>query len=450
MSRRRLMGAIALLAVPALLIVAVTAVADKFPGALLPIACVVLAGPAGWYGLLHHGAARSAGAAAAVLALALAVVLLVMDGLALEAVLIVAGLVLLVGCSRAALRVHVSLPRAPRPRTPVLFFNPKSGGGKATRLSLAREARDRGIEPIELTPGSDLEQLVRGAVAGGADALAMAGGDGSQAIVAAIASELDLPYACVPAGTRNHFALDLGVDRDDVVGALDAFVDGGERRVDLARVNGRVFVNNVSLGLYAEAVQRPGYREAKIRTLLDLVPDVMGPDGQPPNLRWSSPSGREHRSSAAILVSNNQYRLGHAVGSGTRPRIDDGLLGITVVSSSGEREEPARVLKRPWREWSAPAFEVGSSSDVAAGIDGEAAVLTPPLRFEIMPRALRVRIARAHPGASPSAGIPDSAWDTARALMRIAGGRDPSPPAHNQAPTNDAHHHNSGSNDGHL
>ena len=108
----------------------------------------------------------------------------------------------------------------------------------------------------------------------------MAGGDGSQAIVAAVAAELDLPYACIPAGTRNHFALDLGVDRDDVVGALDAFVEGGrERRVDLAEVNGRVFVNNVSLGVYAEAVQRSGYRDAKLRTLLDTVPDALGPSG---------------------------------------------------------------------------------------------------------------------------------------------------------------------------
>src|SRR5204862_5727448 len=117
-------------------------------------------------------------------------------------------------------------------------------------------------------------------MAKGADALAMAGGDGSQAVVATIASEAGLPYACVPAGTRNHFALDLGVDRDDVIGALDAFVDGGERRVDLAEVNGRVFVNNVSLGLYAEAVQRSAYRDAKLRTLLDTVPDVLGPDAQ--------------------------------------------------------------------------------------------------------------------------------------------------------------------------
>ena len=176
---------------------------------------------------------------------------------------------------------------------------------------------------------------MRDAVAEGADAVAMAGGDGSQAVVAMVAAELDLPYACIPAGTRNHFALDLGVDRDDVVGALEAFVDGGERRVDLAEVNGQVFVNNVSLGLYAEAVQREGYRDAKLRTILDTLPEVLGPEGEGLDLRWTGPGGHEHSSGAAILVSNNRYRLGSAVGSGTRPRIDDGLLGVTVASTPG-------------------------------------------------------------------------------------------------------------------
>ena len=240
----------------------------------------------------------------------------------------------------------------------MLFFNPRSGGGKAERFELAKEARARGIEPIELKAGDDLEVLVRDAVARGADGLAMAGGDGSQAIVAAVAAEFGLPYACVPAGTRNHFALDLGVDRDDVVGALEAFVDGGERRVDLGEVNGRVFVNNVSLGLYAEAVQREGYRDAKIRTLLDTVPEVLGPSGSELDMRWRGPGGHEHRGGAAVLVSNNRYRLGRAVGSGTRPRIDDGLLGITVVGAVSWRDEEGRSLQRPWREWSAPTFRV--------------------------------------------------------------------------------------------
>jgi hypothetical protein len=305
----------------------------------------------------------------------------------------------------------------------VLFYNPKSGGGKAERFSLAEEARSRGITPIELTRGADLVQLVRGAVADGADGLAMAGGDGSQAVVAAIAAELDLPYACVPAGTRNHFALDLGVDRDDVVGALDAFVDAGERRVDLAEVNGRVFVNNVSLGLYAEAVQRPGYREAKLRTLLDTVPEVVGPEGGDLDLVWRGPGGHEHHSGVAVLVSNNRYRLGRAVGSGTRPRIDDGLLGITVAA--GPRSPGGRPAQRPWREWSTPDFEVDSDRPVPAGIDGEAVTLESPLHFRIRPAVLTVRVARAHPGASPSAAIPEGLWDGIRALVGVAAGRLP-------------------------
>jgi diacylglycerol kinase family enzyme len=424
MTRRQITAVLALLAGAATVGVAVAGVVVWFPRGLIVLACVALAAAAGWYGLLRRGVARALGAAFAMLALAGAVALLLVDGRLLEAVLLAAGTLLSFGAAGAAWRQHVPLAPAPPPRRPVLFFNPKSGGGKAERFAIAREARARGIEPIELRPGSDLEALVRGAVRDGADGLAMAGGDGSQAVVAAIAAELDLPYACVPAGTRNHFALDLGVDRDDVVGALDAFVDGGERSVDLASVNGRVFVNNVSLGLYAEAVERPGYRQAKLRTLLDTVPDVMGPGGEGLNLRWTGPGGHEHRSGAAILVSNNRYRLGRAVGSGTRPRIDDGLLGITVASAPTVRGRHGHPVRRPWREWSAPVFEVDSDRPVAAGIDGETLTLDPPLRFQIRPAALRVRIAQAHPGASPSAAIPDSPWESIRTLANIAAGRD--------------------------
>ena len=338
-----------------------------------------------------------------------------------EVALIVGGLVAAGSLALSALSGRAHLSPVPAPEHPVLIFNPKSGGGKAERFSLATEARARGIEPIELTPGEDLEQIVRDAVAGGADALAMAGGDGSQAIVAAIAAELDLPYACVPAGTRNHFALDLGVDRDDVVGALDAFVGGGERRVDLGEVNGRVFVNNVSLGVYAEAVQRSGYRDAKLRTLLDTVPDTLGPSGSGLDLRWTGPDGQEHSSGAVILVSNNRYRLGRAVGSGTRPAIDDGLLGITIAGAPTGRGERGRAPQRPVREWSAPTFEVRADQPVPAGIDGEAVRLAPPLRFSIRSLVLRVRIAPQHPGASPSALLPEGFRDSVRALARIVG-----------------------------
>jgi diacylglycerol kinase family enzyme len=419
MSRQRVAAIVALLTGLAALVGAAVIVVTEFPRGLVVLGCVVLAAATAWYGLLRRGAARVAGLTVAALALAGILVLLVAGGSLLAQALVLAGVLVSLAAARTGLRVHVDLPHATAPERAVLFFNPRSGGGKAKRFALADEARRRGIDPIELKPGDDLETLVRGAVERGADGLAMAGGDGSQAIVAAIAAETGLPYACVPAGTRNHFALDLGVDRDDVVGALDAFVNGGERRVDLAEVNGRVFVNNVSLGLYADAVQKAGYRDAKIRTLLDTVPDALGPAREGPGLRWTGPGGDSHSAGAAILVSNNRYRLGHAVGSGTRPRIDDGLLGVTVVGAASEGGE-GRSVHRPWREWSAPDFEVDAERPIPAGIDGEALVLDPPLRFRIVPGVLRVRVARQHPGASPSARIPDGPVSGMRQLARVA------------------------------
>ncbi len=422
---QRLSAITALVLLVAVLILTAYVVAQSFPGNLIVLGCVGVAFVAAWYGLLRRGAARVLGLVLALAGLAAATVILIANGDHFaEAVLVVVGVGATAASAKAAFRLRVPLPSAPAPTHPVLLYNPKSGGGKAERFSLADEARSRGITPVELTRGADLEQLVRDAVADGADALAMAGGDGSQAVVAAIASELDLPYACVPAGTRNHFALDLGVDRDDVVGALDAFVDGGERRVDLAEVNGQVFVNNVSLGLYAEAVERPGYREAKLRTLLDTVPDVIGPNSAGLDLAWTGPGGREHHSGVVLLVSNNRYRLGRAVGSGTRPRIDDGLLGVTVASAPSGDGSHGRA-QRPWREWSAPEFEVDSNRPVPAGVDGEAMTFQPPLRFTIRPGVLRVRIAHAHPGASPSAAIPERLWDGVRALVGVAAGRSP-------------------------
>jgi diacylglycerol kinase family enzyme len=422
--RRRVTAWIAVLVAPATLLFAAYIFIQQFPRGLIVLGCVAIALAAGWYGLLRRGAPRAAGLVLALLASAGGVLLLVLDGDHVpEAALTAAGIAVSLAAAQAAFRQKTFLPPAQAPARPVLFYNPKSGGGKAETFSVDREARERGIEPVELTRGADLVELVQGAVARGADAIAMAGGDGSQAIVAEIAAEHQLPYACIPAGTRNHFALDLGVDRDDVVGALDAFVDGGERRVDLAEVNGRVFVNNVSLGLYAEAVDRPGYREAKLRTLLDTVPDVLGPDAGGLDLAWHGPGGHEHHSGAAILVSNNRYRLGRAIGSGTRPRIDDALLGITVASAPKGRGSAGRHPQRPWREWSAPEFEVQADHPVPAGIDGEAVTLQPPLRFRIRPGVLRVRIARQHPGASPSAAVPETAWGGLRQLVKIAAGR---------------------------
>ncbi|HYB45815.1 MAG TPA: hypothetical protein VED20_00455, partial [Streptosporangiaceae bacterium] len=203
----------------------------------------------------------------------------------------------------------------------------------------------------------------------------------------------------VPAGTRNHFALDVGVDRHDPVGALDAFTGGVERQIDVAEVNGRVFLNNVSLGIYGDAVRNPAYREAKVRTLLETAAEVMGPSAEAPALRLVDDLGREHRDLVVVLVSNNPYALDRPLARGTRPTLGGGQLGIVVVDTPGDSPRP------PGRAWSAPHLEVSAPEAVHAGVDGEAVDLSPPLRFAIRPAALRVRISSRHPGASPSARL---------------------------------------------
>jgi diacylglycerol kinase family enzyme len=418
MDERRASALLSLVLVAAAVVLSVVVFAVGFPRGLTALALIVVSALAAWYGVRRRGTLRIVGVLVSVACLAAVVVVVIAEGNPVANIIVIALFLVGLAAARVAFRVHVALPPAPPPERPVMFYNPLSGGGKAERFHLADEAQRRGIKAIELKHGDDLEQLVRAAVRDGAGALSMAGGDGSQAIVAKVAAELRLPYACIPSGTRNHFALDLGVDRDDVVGALDAFVGGGERRVDLAEVNGRVFVNNVSLGLYAEAVQQEGYRDAKIRTLIETVPDTIGPSADPPRLTWSGPEGAE--SGAAILVSNNQYRLGAMIGSGTRPRLDGGELGIAVIGP--ERGDARRGIgpSLAIQQWTDETFEVQCDGPVAAGIDGEATMLDPPLRFRSVPGALRVRIAPQHPGASPSAIVPDSPWGTIGALAKLA------------------------------
>ena len=274
------------------------------------------------------------------------------------------------------------------PRTPVLFVNPRSGGGRAARARVAERARKQGVEVVELGGDQDLRGLVDQAVADGADVLGMAGGDGSLGVVAAAACAHELPFVCIPAGTRNHFARDLGLDPGDPAGGLEAFGDGVEGRTDLGEVNGRPFLNLVSLGVYGEAVQRSGYRDAKARTLLDTAHAVVGQSGAVSEVNLVDDRGAAHRHPIIVLVSNNPYSLERPMARGARPRLNGGRLGIIVIDA------PAGPRRPPGRAWKARSLEVGAPSTVHAGVDGEAVELAPPLRFSIRPRALRVRVPR--------------------------------------------------------
>jgi diacylglycerol kinase family enzyme len=272
-------------------------------------------------------------------------------------------------------------PVTPHTTGPALVVNPRSGGGKASRYDLVNQCRRRGIKPIVLEPGDDLTGLARAAIADGADVLGMAGGDGSQAAVAAVAAEFDVPYVCVPAGTRNHFAFDVGVDRRDVVGALDAFFDGVERRIDVAQVNGRVFLNNAVIGLYGAIVDSRDYRDHKVRTAIATLAGRLGPEAGPFDLRFVDDVGRRHDAADLVVVSNNRYAPELRPRRGTRGGLDGGVLGVIAVTP------PPRGVA----EWVTSAFRVDSSTTVALGIDGESVHLDPPLVFESVPLALRVR-----------------------------------------------------------
>ena len=289
-----------------------------------------------------------------------------------------------------------------RPATPILIVNPRSGGGKVARFDLVAQCQARSIEPIVFEPGDDLTTLATAAVRDGADALGMAGGDGSQAAVAAVAAEHGLPYVCVPAGTRNHFAFDLGIDRNDVVGALDAFVDGDERRIDLGRVNGRVFVNNVAMGVYGAVVQSPAYRDHKVRTMIDMLPELVGPRAEPFDLRFTGGDGRAHDTAVLLIVSNNPYTVDPRPQHGTRGQLDRGLLGVIALTGP-----PPRGLE----EWAAATCRVDSATTVALGIDGENVAMAPPLLFESDPLALRVRlpVRREQRRRAPRVGRPRAA-----------------------------------------
>jgi diacylglycerol kinase family enzyme len=359
---RRVTAVVALLAPLAVLAVFVLVLLRRPLALALGVACVSLGVGAAAYAVTRTGIRRTLATVLAVAALAAAVVLLLVAAggllvLGLVVALIVVGAV----ATRHALGRDIkSLKSSPTPGAavgpaarPVLLMNPKSGGGKVERFGLVEEARRRGIEPVVLAPGDDLLSLAEQAVAGGADVIGMAGGDGSQALVATVAARHDVGFVC-------------------------------------------------------------------------------GPDATPFDLRFTGPDGTEHTSAHLVLVSNDRYQLGSGEGFGSRRSIDGGNLGIVAATfrSSGEI---ARLLEsgasgrnwRPpgWMEWADASFELTSGQPVEIGVDGEALVLDPPIRFRTLPGALRVRIPLGAPGYSPAAAAPTKGWATLTALLRTAAGQ---------------------------
>jgi diacylglycerol kinase family enzyme len=319
---------------------------------------------------------------------------------------------------------------ATAPARPWLLVNPRSGGGKAARTGLVAAARARGVQVHELTPGEDPRALARQAVAAGADAVGVAGGDGSLGLVAAAAAEADVPFVCVPCGTRNHFAADLGLDRGHPLAALDAFA-GIERRIDVGMVGDRMFMNNVSLGAYADLVAEPGYRAGKLTTAHAVLPGALRGERALLQLAFQDPQGRRYQDVLVLLVANNGYELGGGAVLGTRERLDGGVLQVSALRArTGAQlaELVTRIAARrvrtgaEWAQWTTTALRV--DADLAllpAGIDGEAAELVPPLEFRVLPLALRVLLPPAL--SRRAARLRLYRWATVRRLGAVATGR---------------------------
>ncbi|MEO8518106.1 MAG: diacylglycerol kinase family protein [Dermatophilaceae bacterium] len=389
-----------------------------------------------WWFLSRRGVLRWLSAALALISPLVVIGLYISQDLLWAVALVLLLAATSVGAARAALvmtRPPAGMPerQSPPPTRPFLIMNPRSGGGKVGKFRLDETAIALGAEVALLDgPGTvDVAELARRAVTNGADLLGVAGGDGTQALVAGIAAENDLPFLVVSAGTRNHFAMDLGLDRDHPDADLEALTDGLEMSLDLGVIGGRTFVNNASFGAYAEVVQSPAYRDDKGGTTLQMLPDLLSGE-RGPELVVRIDGEVVIRGPKALLVSNNPYELDDLAGLGRRARLDTGTLGVVAVTVDSAaqaagllRGRRARGLRR------LEAREVVVESDapeISVGIDGEAVRMPTPVRCTIRPLALRVRVSRTRPGVPLAKRPIDRSLLRHRAvsLARLAGSGD--------------------------
>ncbi len=286
-----------------------------------------------------------------------------------------------------------------KPSSPALIVNRWSGDGKAERFGLAEAAEGAGIRVIMLERGDDIVQLAKDAIDAGADAIGAAGGDGSLGLVASVAIERDVPFFCIPVGTRNHFALDLGLDRDHPLTALDAIRDGEEIRIDYGLAGGRPFLNNVSFGVYAEAVHRDEYRENKERTIAEVLSEMGAGEDSGTALRFAGPQGGRAERTAMTLVSNNPYVYAGPPDYGRRLRLDDGRFGISAMAQGTDVHGTTGAATR---HWEADRLVLEADGPILAGLDGEALTFESPLELVMKPRGLRVLVpAGTKPGYVP-------------------------------------------------
>lgn len=303
---------------------------------------------------------------------------------------------------RARLHGHLTKETA-HFKKPYLIINPKSGSGRATKSRLADHAKDLGIATITLKKSDDVEALARQAADQGADVLGVSGGDGSIGAVAKVALERDLPIVVLAGGTRCHFARDLGLDPAQINDGLAGF-RGVERKIDVGDINGRIFLNNASFGLYADIVDSPDYRDNKVAVSRAVLQDILS--GKKDGYKLSFSHGnKKYDQATQVLVGVNRYNTINLLELGERDKLDQGVLQITAITKLSDElvKQMMKVFSINFSsgidkidgvdQWDSKNFKVTSPrKKIVAGVDGEREEYASPVTVSIKPGALRVYV----------------------------------------------------------
>lgn len=314
---------------------------------------------------------------------------------------------------------------------PVLIMNPKSGEGRAIKAGIDKKAKAQGIRVIVTKKGDSIEGLARRAVADGVDVLGVSGGDGTLGAVAKVALENNLPLVVLPGGTRCHFARDAGFEPERIVDALASF-HGVERAVDVGLINGRVFLNNASFGLYADIVDHPGYREHKVATSRTVLRELLEGKRPPYDLRFRDGTGRQHRHAVQILVGVNPYESLKLFELGHRKSLNTGKLQITAVTKLDDatvRQLMSTITlkkfftaKTPdnFLQWETASFRVTNQHRrLVAGVDGERETYATPVTVTLHPTKLRLMVPAE--GMRPRTSLPLNAITLKRLWRAMLG-----------------------------
>lgn len=288
--------------------------------------------------------------------------------------------------------------------TIAVVLNGRSGSGAAsasvTRIrDLCREA-GRDVR-VTTAMGKGIERAARAAVTDGCELLVAGGGDGTIGTVAALAAEAGIRFGVLPLGTRNHFARDLGLPLD-LDGAMQVILAGATRRVDLGEVNGRVFINNSSIGVYPRVVRfREKLRKYGLAKWAAAIWAVLAVLRRHPfvGVRITADGEPMVRRTPFVFIGNNEYRM-EGLSAARRESLSDGVLALYVMNASGRRN----LLWLAWqilrgRTAELKELEVFQVEDAEielrrrsthVALDGELVTMRGTLSYRVLPAALEV------------------------------------------------------------